>query len=474
MALIGRETERRKLASYMRSGRAEFVVVYGRRRVGKTFLVDEFFERRYAFQATGLTEGGMRQQLEAFHVKLIEYGSAEDAVPKSWLEAFLRLKDILSRQEVTRHPSTGRRVVFIDELPWLDTPRSNFKAALEFFWNDWASKQRDLMLVVCGSATSWIANHLLESKGGFHNRVTRIIDLRPLSLEECCAYYRANGLAYTKQMAVESYMVFGGIPFYLDLLDPGMSLAQSIDELCFEEGGQLRGEFDRLYAALFKHPEAHMRVVRELAAKKRGLTRVELRRLEKMKGSNLTKVLKELEQCGFIRGYRDIAKRERGIVYQLIDPFTLFHLQFIEPGGISSWSGYRNTPAFNAWSGLSFELVCLNNSDMLLRTLGISGIESRLCAWSSRNHEPGAQIDLLIDRADDVVSVCEMKYARGMYTMSDADVRSLRNKLAAFEAETKMSKALHLTLVTLHGAVRNAHYNELVQKEVCLGDMLDL
>ena len=314
---------------------------------------------------------------------------------------------------------------------------------------------------------------MLESKGGFHNRVTRVIDLRPLSLAECCAYYQENGLVYSKQMAVESYMVFGGIPFYLDLLDPSLSLAQSIDELCFFEGGQLRGEFDRLYATLFKHPEAHMRVVRELAGKKRGLTRAELRGLEKMRGSNLTKVLKELEQCGFVRGYRDIAKRKRGTVYQLIDPFTLFHLQFIESGSVTSWSRYRNTAAYNAWAGLSFELVCLNNSNMLLRGLGISGVESRLCAWTSDHHNPGAQIDLLIDRADGVVSVCEMKYAQGPYTLSAADARSLRNKLAAFEAEGKTKKALHLTLVTLHGATHNAYYNELVQREVCLSEAMD-
>ena len=474
MALIGRIAEQNKLAGFMKSGKAEFVVMYGRRRVGKTYLVDEFFGRSYAFQATGLAEGGMREQLAAFHQKLGEFGCPETDTPKSWLEAFARLKGILSADDVVRDEATGRRIVFIDEMPWLDTPRSNFKAAIEFFWNDWASKQPDLMLIVCGSATSWIVRHLLESKGGFHNRVTRIIHLRPFTLKECCEYYRANGMAYSMQMAVESYMVFGGIPFYLDLLDRSQSLSQSVDELCFREDGQLRNEFARLFATLFKHADAHMRVVRELSKKKCGLTRTELRDLRGMKGTRLTTVLAELEQCGFIRSYRDISKRKKGTVFQLIDSFALFHLQFIEPGSISSWMRHIGSPSYRAWSGLAFELVCLNNSDLILEALGISGIETRLRAWKSETHSPGAQIDLLIDRADGVISVCEMKYSGGPYVLTSGDARNLRNKLAAFASESHTRKALHLTLVTLFGAVHNAHYNELVQREVSIEKIVSI
>ena len=474
MALIGRRDEVRKLTSYLQSGRSEFLVVYGRRRVGKTFLIDEFFDRTYAFQATGLSEGAMREQLSAFHQKLLEFGSNEKKAPTSWIEAFSRLKAILCSDSVVRDSVTQRRVVFIDELPWFDTPRSNFKAALEFFWNDWASKQKDLMLVVCGSATSWIANHLLESKGGFHNRVTRIINLQPFTLSECCEYFRANSMAYSAQMVVESYMVFGGIPFYLDLLDRDASLAQSIDALCFSEGGQLRQEFDRLYATLFKHSAAHVRVVRELAKKKRGLTRKELRSLPGLKGSQLTTVLSDLEKCGFVRSYRDFSKRKRGALFQLIDPFSLFHLQFIEDGDIASWMKHLGTAGYRAWSGIAFELVCLNNASMLLDALGISGIETRICAWQSEERNPGAQIDLLIDRADGVISVCEMKYSGEPYVITAADARSLRSKLAVFRSENGSRKALHLTLVTLHGALHNAHFNELIQREVCLADEIAL
>jgi len=474
MPLIGRRIEKQKFASFMKSGKAEFIVVYGRRRVGKTFLIDELFDQSYAFKATGLAEGNMHQQLTAFHVKLMEYGSVDTSPPTSWLEAFTRLKALLNADDVYREPATSRRVVFIDELPWFDTPRSNFKAALEFFWNDWASKQRDLMLIVCGSATSWIVNHLLESKGGFYNRVTRIIHLSPFTLRECYEYYRSNRMAYSAQMAVESYMVFGGIPFYLDLLDREQSLAQSIEELCFGETGQLRNEFPRLFATLFKHSDAHMRVVRELVKRKRGLTRTELRTLKGMEGSRLTTVLSELEQCGFIRSYRDISGHKRGETFQLIDPFTLFHLQYIEPKRVTSWITRLRTPAYHAWAGLAFELVCLNNSDMLLEALGLSGIEAKVCAWSSRDHKPGAQIDLLIDRCDGMINVCEMKYANALYSLTAKDARSLDNKLNAFQTESKTRKSLQLTMVTLFGATHNTHYNELVQREVVLADLINV
>ena len=470
MALIGRKDEQRKLKSFLESKKAEFVVVYGRRRVGKTFLVCEFFGDTFAFHATGLSDGKMQEQLAAFDLKLAEYGLSPDIPSRTWLEAFSRLKSLLQKETATREGRAGRRVVFIDEIPWFDTPRSGFKAALEFFWNDWASRQSDLMLVVCGSTTSWIAKNLLESKGGLHNRVTRIIDLKPFTPFEAVSYFESRGFAYTPQQMVECAMVFGGIPFYLDLLDPAESLAQSVDSLCFDDAGQLRHEFERLFATLFKHPDAYESVVHALARKKAGMTKKELRRLKGMEGSRLTTVLSDLELCGFVRSYRDFTKRKRGAIFQLVDPFTLFHLRFIEPGRIESWAKHVGSPGYNAWSGNAFEVYCLNNTDMLKSALGVSGVQTSVCAWRSERTSPSAQIDLLIERADNVVNVCEMKFARGEFAIDAAYERALRNKLAAFEEEVRPRAAVHLTMVTLNGVRHNAHFNAVVQSEVCISE----
>lgn len=474
MSLVGRKGEQAKLRQFLDSGKAEFVVVYGRRRVGKTFLVSEYFHDSFAFHVTGLSGGRMPEQLAAFDLKLAEYGFALDRPSASWLEAFTRLKALLKQGCGAREERSGRQVVFIDEMPWLDTPRSGFKAALEFFWNDWASRQHDLMLVVCGSATSWIAKNLLENKGGLYNRVTRIIDLQPFTPSECRSYFESRGMAYTAQQMVECAMVFGGIPFYLDLLDSGKSLAHSIDELCFEDTGQLRHEFDRLFATLFKHPEAYVKVVKALARKKTGMTRTELRKIGGFEGSRLTAVLSDLELCGFVRGYRGFSRKTRGTVFQLIDPFTLFHLKFIGPGKVQSWTQSLGTSAYNAWCGNAFEMYCLNNVAMLKAALGISGVSTNVSAWRSAKASPGAQIDLLIDRADNVINVCEMKYSRAEYSITAAYEKELRNKLAVFEEEAKPGKALHLTLVTLNGVRRNEHYNAVVLNEVCVSDMLGL
>lgn len=471
MRIVGRKEEVKRLDSIMRSGHPEFVVLYGRRRVGKTFLVSEYFGDAFSFQATGLARGNTRAQLGVFDDKLQDHGLQFQDSSRNWLEAFRRLRQLLQDEVVTRHAETGRRVVFIDEMPWFDTPKSQFLVALEYFWNDWGSKQEDLVLVVCGSATSWIADKLLESTDGLYNRVTRVIELSPFTLAECAEYLCQNGIVYTKRQVVETYMVFGGIPYYLNLLDCDKSLAQSVDGLCFRRGGQLRSEFRRMYSSLFRDAEAHMRVVRALAGRKAGLTATDLRKDEALGGSALTKALRELDQCGFIRRYRDFTRPKNDAIYQLIDPFSLFHLQFMESGTVESWMGHVGTPSHNAWAGLAFELVCLHHAEEIKRELGIWGIESSVCAWRSKHSVPGAQIDLLIDRADGVISVCEMKYVRGEFVVGSAYEAELRRKLDVFEREAKPGKALHLTMVTMDGASHNEHYNAIVQREVRVRNM---
>lgn len=472
MLIIGRERERDLIETCLHSGRPEFVAVYGRRRVGKTYLVREYFNSRFAFYATGIARASMSDQLRAFGDSLVRHGHGDRSVPADWFDAFARLRDLLESGSAYREPSSGRLVVFIDELPWLDTPRANFKPALEYFWNAWGSAHPELALIVCGSATSWVISNLLADTGGFHNRVTRQIKLEPFTLGECERFYESQGVVMSRQQVVESYMAFGGIPHYLGLVDRRFSLAQNVDLLCFSETGQLRHEFDVLFASLFKHSERHEKIVRAVAKRAGGVLRKEIEAQTGIGGDGLTTSLAELEQCGFLRRYRDFTKEKSGFHYQLIDPFTLFHLRFIDTNKVSSWAEYVGRPGYYAWAGCAFERVCLWHVPQIKAALGIAGIESWECAWASSKSDPGAQIDLLIDRRDGVVSVCEMKFSDDEFAITSSYEKQLRSKLSVFREETGTKKALHLTMVTTHGVARNAH-SGIVQREVLLDDLFE-
>lgn len=467
MRMVGRKEEQRELRRYCESGRPEFVVVYGRRRVGKTFLIREYFANRFAFYATGIAGGKAGVQLRSFASALRGYGDQEEGRPTDWFDAFDRLKALLQREDVARDYATDRRVVFIDEIPWLDTPRANFKEALDLFWNGWASAQPDILLIVCGSATSWIIKNLLKEHGGLHNRVTGRINLRPFTLAECAEYFEQSPLALSRHQMLESYMVFGGIPFYLDLMDGRLSLAQNIDRLCFSPTGPLHTEFDELYRSLFKHADRHIKVVRALARHPNGMDRTQIEQQSGVAGGGtLTQTLAELEQCGFVRRYRDYAKRSRDALYQLVDPFTLFCLRFVEKTNDEHfWTKHLLDDGHRAWSDQAFELVCLLHVPQLQAALGIAGLSADACSWHSTESDPGVQIDLVIDRADGVVNLCEMKFSESEFVIDRAYERNLRNKLAAFARETGTRKALHLTMVTANGIARN-QYSGIVQSEV--------
>lgn len=473
MAIIGREKEQGELGRFCDSPRPEFVVVYGRRRVGKTFLVREFFNYTFSFYATGTVEGSLGDQLRAFRGFLNEYGDTNPDVPSDWLEAFSRLRALLENAGVKRDPACGKRVVFIDEMPWLDTPRSNFKQALDLFWNSWASTQRDLLFIVCGSATSWIIRNLLRSRGGLHNRITGRLHLQPFTLSECERYFEANAISFSRDQMVEAYKVFGGIPYYLDLLDRRLSLAQNVDRLCFARDGALRHEFDELYRSLFRNADGHIAVVRALNQRRAGCTRKEIVGKSGLAaGGTLSKTLEELEQCGFIRRYRDFTKKERGAIYQLVDPFTLFYLRFMEGRleGEGAWAAYQGTPAYYAWSGLAFEMVCLVHEQQLKAALGIQAIASTSTAWRSDSAESKAQIDLLVDRADGVINACEMKYAQAPFAIDKALDAELRERIETFRTETGTRKAVRLTMVCPYGVKHNKYWG-IVSNEITFEDL---
>jgi AAA+ ATPase superfamily predicted ATPase len=476
VAIIGRLNEQKELQRFYDSKESEFVIVYGRRRVGKTFLVGEYYGKKITFSLTGLANNGkqgranLKKQLQNFDDAIArQFGKGRPPV-SDWFAALNLLRDEI---EALPRGKREKKIIFMDEMPWLDTPRSDFLTAIEHFWNSWAASRRDILLIVCGSSTSWIVKKLLKNRGGLHNRVTGRIGLAPFTLRECEEYCKSRGLRYGRKQIVDCYMAFGGVPFYLRQLQKGLSPAQNIDRLCFAKGAPLSDEFDEMYRSLFKSPDRYIDVVRALAKKTKGLTREEIAdALGLSAGGTLTGVLSDLHLCGFIDRYREFTKEKKGDYYKLVDPFTLFYLKFMDgakrtPG---FWSSRTGSAARNAWSGLSFELVCLLHVDQIRAGLGIAGVAADVSAWRSKHADPGAQIDLVIERRDSTINLCEMKYTSGEYAIDKRAAADLLHKMEVFTKETCTKKDVHLTLVTTFGLKQNM-YSDIVQSEVTLDDL---
>ena len=468
--IIGRKEEQQILHSAVQSENSEFVAVYGRRRVGKTYLIRETFGYKFTFQHTGLAKGNTKEQLFSFAISLRDAGYDDCPIPQSWLEAFSLLSTYL------KNSTDEKKIVFLDELPWMDTPRSNFISAFEHFWNGWASARKDIVLIICGSATSWIINKVINDHGGLHNRVTKQIALQPFTLKECEMFAQSKGLEMSRYQLAECYMVFGGIPYYWSLPEKGLSLAQNIDKIIFAKNGKLSNEFDQLYASLFKSPEQYIDIVTALGKKKAGMTREEIIvAIDKYSNGALSKVLDELEYCGFIRKYNGFDKKSKQAIYQLIDNYTLFYFKFIQQNENNDehfWSASIDSAMHRAWSGLAFERLCMAHTQQIKAALGIAGVLSNVYSWRKEADETsdGAQIDLLIDRKDQVINLCEMKYSLSEYAIDAEYEQKLRNKKSAFINATNTQKAVHLTMVTTFGIKTNAH-SGIVQNEITLEDL---
>lgn len=465
--IIGRVKELERLRRTLSNEYSQFVAVYGRRRVGKTFLIKEAFDYSFAFQHSGIAKGDMRMQLDEFSNSLERQGMKSKRRIKSWSDAFFALENGLERLP------EGKKVVFLDELPWMDTAKSNFVPALDHFWNGWCSFRKDIVLIVCGSATSWIVGKILKDHGGLHNRLTDQIHLRPFTLSECELMAHSKGLPLARHQVLEGYMVMGGIPFYWDKLDKAQSMDQNIDRLFFGLEAPLMDEFEQLYASLFRNPTAHIAVVTALGLKKIGMTREELLAATGLENCGaLTKVLEELEACGFIRSYQMPGRRRKGSVFQLIDNFSLFYFKFMADGSncrSGTWMSKVASQERYIWNGLSFELVCLEHIDQIKRALGIGGIRTEVHAWRRKGDalREGAQIDLLIKRADHSVNLCEMKFAEGEYEIKAEEDRKIMQRRAAFVEDEGFKGSVFVTMVTPHGVLKNGYWNN-IQSEVTL------
>lgn len=466
--LIGRQNEIKKLASYYDSEKSEFVALYGRRRVGKTFLVRKFFKDKFDFYATGIIEGSADLQMEVFYQALLQYGYFGEK-PQSWLEAFSKLADLLESKTNKRKK---RIVVFIDELPCFDTPRSGFLHALDYFWNARVSQLDNIFLVVCGSATSWMMSNIINNRAGLHKRTTHSMHLRPFTLGQTEEYLKSRRFRWPRIAILQMYMAIGGIPYYLGLLDAQKNVPDNIDSLFFSADPELENEFPRLFNSLFKNADDYMAIIRLLAGSRDGLTRIEI--VDKLKiqdNGHLTTILENLEHCDFIRRYNNGRMQKNGI-YQLIDFFSLFHFKFGKRRITDEhfWRNSLGTPEQNTWYGLTFEKVCLCHVKQIIEGLGLDRIHHEYYAWRSRNASPAVQIDLVIDRADGIATICEMKYSKDEYSIRESEFRKIVKRMEVFQEETNHRGGVQSSIVTTYGLKKNM-YSEISPIPITMEDL---
>lgn len=470
--IIGRTEEKEILKHVIKSREASLVAIYGRRRVGKTFLVHTYFNDLLAFEVTAIYGGNLKDQLKVFTAALSKVTGLPVKEPDSWISGFQVLQQYLQGLNKRK-----KQVVFIDEFPWFETRRSGFLGAFAHFWNTWASRQNHIVVVICGSAASWMIRNVVNNKGSLHQRITQKIKLEPFTLAETRVYFNSRGIKLDFYQILQLYMVFGGIPQYLKNVQPGHSATQTIQRNCFDKNGFLTGEFDNLYGSLFEKSDQHIKVVRALAKTPKGLSRQEIIDVcELTSGGWTTEILEELEESGFIRSIVPYEHAAKDAIYRLIDEYSIFYLKFMDgtrSNGKNKWLQMSTGNAYKIWNGMAFEAVCLKHVLQIKSALGIGAIQSEESSWrsaGSKNNQ-GAQIDLLIDRADRCINLCEMKFYSGEFVIDKRYAGELEQKMSVFAEVTKTKKTILLTMVTTYGVKQNSYAQALVQNSITMEDL---
>ncbi len=470
MILVGREKEIQALKEAYDWPRSQFIAIYGRRRVGKTYLVREVFDYKFSFTHTGLANTNTRGQLREFGFSLRSNGSNHRGNPKDWYEAFDQLRELMDTK------TDAKKVIFLDEVPWMDAPRSHFISALEHFWNGWASARKDVLLIICGSSSSWIIDQVLNNYGGLYNRVNRSIHLHQFSLRECEEYTKTKHLNWNRRQIAETYMIFGGVPYYWSLLNPKLSMGQNIETLLFRTDGELRNEYKQLYASLFKSPEPYISIIEALVSSRKGLTREEIITKTKLADNGkLSAMLQDLIKTSFIRKYCHLGQDVKQAMYQLVDNFTLFYHMWIKTEANPSpnyWTSRIGRPDYNTWAGLAFERICFRHIQQITSALSIGGIVYNVRSWRAPliKDKQGAQIDMIIDRADDVITMLEMKYTRAPFEINENYRSNLNNKITRLEEHIRNTKSVQLVMVSASG-IENNQFSDIVQNVVTLDQL---
>ncbi len=465
VSVVGRTHEVRKLTSFLPQQKSELLAVIGRRRVGKTFLIKKVYQKEMAFHITGIQNVSRSFQLDNFVAARNQFFTNANSFdkPKNWLAAFAQLKAILGK------PKKTKRVLFFDEFPWLASNSNEFLKAFDHFWNTWAI-DHNLIVVICGSSASWMITNVINHKGGLHNRITQKIHLHPFTLLETEKYLQAKGVDMPRQSIITLYMATGGIPYYLDEVAKGQTAVQAINNMYFGKNANLKNEFDNLYKALFANHEKHVLIIRALASKWIGLTRTEIVQTAKLEtGGAVSTLLSDLEISGFIKSIKPFGKQQRETLYRLTDEYTLFYLHFIEANQNTKnyWLKKYNMPSVKAWQGYAFENICLQHIDGIKQALGISGVLTSESSFykKSDSHTNGCQIDLLINRADNAINICEVKFYDGAFALTEAIIKNLQAKKNIFKEHTKSKKQLFLTLIAADG-LTDTKYNMLIDSHL--------
>lgn len=468
--IAGREVEKSILKDAIESKKSELVAIYGRRRVGKTFLVRTYYADHLSFELTGSIGANREIQLTNFAnalEKFMDIGISP-RIPDNWPAAFVMLGEYLERLS-----KKDKKVIFFDELPWLDTIHSGFLSAFDYFWNSWCSKRADIVVVICGSAASWMIDKIIYNKGGLHNRITRQIRLLPFTLAETKSFFKTKKINLDHYQIAQLYMVIGGVPHYLEHVRRGKSANQVIDELCFAPQAPLRNEFDNLYKSLFNKAENHISIIRVLSKRRSGLSRNEIMESAGLNsGGYFTDVLHELEESGFITSYLPLNRKSKDAIFRLTDEYSLFYLKFIEKSRSpqkGTWAILSSRPSWKAWSGYAFENLCLKHINKVKNALQIGSIHSEQGVWYDRDET--AQIDLVIDRADRCINLCEIKFSETSYTITAKYAKELQHKAIAYKNAMKTSKTIFTTLITTYGLKKNDYSAQYVDSEVVLDDL---
>lgn len=469
--LIGRQKEIELLNNIYNDNTSHFVAIYGRRRIGKTYLVNEVYKDKILFHHSGVANGNLKEQLFAFSSSLKNSSYTPSQKITNWFDAFEELKDLI------RNSSLTRKVIFIDELSWMDTPKSDFMKALESFWNGWASSKEEIILIVCASATSWMSKKIIHNKGGLYNRLTQQIHLGQFCLKECEEYFKSKGIVVNRIQILEYYMILGGVPYYYNFINKGLSVPQNIDNMFFKEDAPLKDEFKYLFSSIFKNPDVYLKIISALAKKKIGLTRDEIIETSKIVNSgDLSIKLEELESCGFIRKYNCFGMKSKGAMYQIIDSFVIFYYSFLEkkPDDENFFQNLFSTPTINTYFGFAFERVCMMHVNQIKEKLGIRGVYTQTNSWYCKKDDElginGSQIDLLIVRKDQIINLCEMKFCDVLFNLTDKFMLSINNKINDLRLVTKTKYAIHPTIITPIGLKENANAFS-IQAVITLDDL---
>ncbi len=467
--LIGREQEATQIKKYVKNNRNELIAIYGRRRVGKTFLIRKLFNDQFDFHATGIIDGTFEDELGVFNEALEEYGY-KGKKAKKWMDAFSSLGKLLKKK--AEEKKGAPIIVFIDELPCFDTRNSRFIKMFGHFWNNTGAWINNIKLFICGSATSWMIRNIINSRGGLHNRVTHEIHLRPFTLWQTEKYLKKNKFRWNQLGILQIYMSLGGVPYYLSLLDNQKTIPENIDMLFFGEKALLRNEFDRLFNSLYHSPENYKEIIQLLVSNKTGMTRRDMaKKLKVQDNGHFGDMLENLIYCDFLRKYNN-GGRVNGAIYQITDFFTLFHHQFCKKNITDPdyWVKMSGTPTVNTWYGLTYERVCQYHVREIIHALRFDTIHTEYYSWRSKKSSPEAQIDIIVERADDNISICEVKYSKTIYSINKAEHEKINYREEAFRKETGTEKGIQTCIITTFGLKQNSH-SDIADQTITLKDL---